>query len=133
MGPIRKTCDFSFDRGREFGHNDEKGFVGFQIFDGLVIVKTLVCTNSYPLYRGRQFGKGDLQEFHGSSGGMGIAGTKFSMPEILGDAVEAEKGVIRRPSPLFGIVTDPSHFLFAIKDKDGGIQVEDHSGGRFGF
>jgi hypothetical protein len=41
--------------------------------------------------------------------------------------------MIRGAAPLLGIVTDPGHFLFAIKDKDGGIQIEDHSGGRFGF
>jgi hypothetical protein len=64
---------------------------------------------------------------------MGIPGTKFSMPEILGDPIEAEQGMIRRTAPLFGIVTDPGHFLFAVEDKDSGIQIEDHSGGKFGF
>jgi len=64
---------------------------------------------------------------------MGIARTEFSMPEILGDPIETEKGVIRGAAPLLGIVTDPSHLLFAIKDKDGGVQIEDHLGGRLGF
>jgi hypothetical protein len=57
---------------------------------------------------------------------MSIPRAKFSMPEILGDPIEAEKRMIRRATPLLGIVTDPSHLLFAIKDKNGGIQIEDH-------
>jgi len=61
---------------------------------------------------------------------MGIARAKFSMPEILGDPVEAEQWMIRRAAPLLGIVTDPGHLLSAIKDKDGGIQIEDHLGRR---
>jgi len=55
------------------------------------------------------------------------------MPEIFGDPVEAEKRMIRRATPLLGIVTDPGHLLFAIKDEDSGVQIEDHLGGRFGF
>jgi hypothetical protein len=62
---------------------------------------------------------------------MGIAGAKFSMPEILGDSIEAEKRMIRRATPLLGIVTNPGHLLFAIKDKNGGIQIEDHPDRRF--
>jgi len=64
---------------------------------------------------------------------MGISRAKFPMPEIFGDPIETEEGVIRRTAPLFGIVTDPSHLLFAVEDKDSGIQIEDHFGGRFGF
>jgi hypothetical protein len=41
--------------------------------------------------------------------------------------------MIRRTAPLLGIVTDPSHLLFAIKGKDGRVQIEDDLGGRFGF
>jgi hypothetical protein len=62
---------------------------------------------------------------------MGIAGAKFSMPKIFGDPIETEKGMIRRATPFLGIVTDPSHLLFAIKDKYGGIQIEDHPDRRF--
>jgi hypothetical protein len=64
---------------------------------------------------------------------MGIAGAKFSMPEIFGDSIETEKRMIRRTAPLLRIVTDPGHLLFAIEDKDGGIQIEDYSDGRFGL
>ena len=35
------------------------GFLGFEIFDGFVIVKTLVSPDNYDLYRKRQFGEGD--------------------------------------------------------------------------
>jgi hypothetical protein len=62
---------------------------------------------------------------------MGIARTEFSMPEIFGDPIETEKGMIRGATPLLGIVTDPSHLLFAIKDENGGIQIEDHPDRRF--
>jgi hypothetical protein len=62
---------------------------------------------------------------------MSIARAEFSMPEIFGNAVETKEGMIRRPAPLLGIVTDPSHLLFAIKDKYGGIQIEDHPDRRF--
>jgi hypothetical protein len=55
------------------------------------------------------------------------------MPEIFGGPIETQKWMIRWATPLFGIVTDPSHFLFAIKDEDGGIQIEDHLGRRAGF
>jgi hypothetical protein len=64
---------------------------------------------------------------------MGIARAEFSMPEIFGDPIETEKGVIGGATPLLWIVTDSSHLLFAIEDKDGGIQIEDHLGGKFGF
>jgi len=64
---------------------------------------------------------------------MHIARAKFAMPEILGDPIETEEWMIRRATPLFWIVTDPSHLLFAIKDEDGGIQIEDHLGRRTGF
>jgi hypothetical protein len=53
------------------------------------------------------------------------------MPEILGDPIETEQWMIRRAAPLLGIVTDPGHLLFAIKDKNGGIQIEDHPDRRF--
>jgi hypothetical protein len=62
---------------------------------------------------------------------MGIARTEFSMPEIFGDPIETEKGMIRGATPLLRIVTDPSHLLFAIKDKYSGIQIEDHPDRRF--
>jgi hypothetical protein len=62
---------------------------------------------------------------------MGIARAEFSMPEIFGDSIETEKGMIRGTTPLLGIVTDPSHLLFAIKDKYGGIEIEDHPDRRF--
>jgi len=63
---------------------------------------------------------------------MGIARAEFSMPEILGGPIETEQWMIRRAAPLLGIVTDPGHLLFAIKDKDGGIQIEDYLCGRAG-
>jgi len=58
---------------------------------------------------------------------MGISGPEFPVPEIFGHSIETEKGMIRGTPPFLGIVPDPSHFLFAIKDKNGGIQVEDYS------
>jgi len=61
---------------------------------------------------------------------MGIARAKFPMPEILGDPIETEQRMVRRAAPLLWIVTDPGHLLFAIKDKHGGVQIEDHLRGR---
>jgi hypothetical protein len=46
--------------------------------------------------------------------------------------VEAEKRMIRRP-PLFWIVTNTSHLVFSKEDKNGGVQIEDHSGRGRGF
>ena len=64
---------------------------------------------------------------------MGIFRPKFSVPEIPGDPIETEKRMIGRTAPLFGVVADPSHFLFSIKDKNSRVQIEDYFGGRFGF
>ena len=64
---------------------------------------------------------------------MGIARAQFSMPEILGDPVEAQKGMIRRSPPLLGIVTKTSHLLFSIEDKNCGVQIEDYPGRGRGF
>lgn len=66
------------------------------------------------LNKGRQFGKGCFKEFDGSSSGMSIARAKFSVPEILGYPIEAEKGMIGGAAPLLGVVADASHLLFAI-------------------
>jgi hypothetical protein len=83
-----------------------------------VIVKTLAGSDNYDLYRRRQFAKDFLQEFYGPSSGMDIARAEFPMPEIFGDPIEAEKGVIGGPAPLLRIVSYPSHLLFAIKGKN---------------
>jgi hypothetical protein len=64
---------------------------------------------------------------------MGIARAKFAMPEILGDPIETEQWMIRRAAPLLRIVTNPGHLLSAIKNKYGGIQIEDHPSWRFGL
>ena len=64
---------------------------------------------------------------------MSIPRARFSMPEVFGNSVEREEGVIRRFSPLLGVVTDPSHLLLAIEDEDGRLQIEDNLGGRFGL
>jgi len=126
MDSISQGGQGPFDRTREPGNNDKKGLLGFQIFDNLVIVKTLVGSDNYDLYGGRYFGKERLQEVYGPSSRMGIARAQFSMPEILGDPIETKKGMIRGAPPFLGIVPDPGHFLSAIKDKNGGIQIENY-------
>jgi hypothetical protein len=64
---------------------------------------------------------------------MGIAGTKFPVPEVLGDSVEAEQRMIGRSSLFVGIVADMSHLPFAIEGKNGRVQIEDYLGRRVGF
>jgi len=57
---------------------------------------------------------------------MDIAREIDSFPGISCFALEAEKGLIGRPSSFFGIVAHPGSFLLAIDSKDFGIEIEDH-------
>lgn len=52
---------------------------------------------------------------------MRVAGAKFPMPKVFGDPIEAEKRMIRGPALFLGIVTDPGHFLSAVKGQDCGV------------
>jgi hypothetical protein len=107
--------------------------VGFQIFDGFVIVKSFVGLNTYPFDRGRQLGKGGLQEFENTGSCMRIARAKFSMPKVFGDPIEIDKRMVGGSAPLFGIVPDPSHLLFAVERKNSRVKIEDDFDWRMRF
>jgi hypothetical protein len=53
--------------------------------------------------------------------------------KIFGDSVETNKKMVGRSTPLFWIVTDPSHLLFAIEGKDRRVQIEDDLDWKIGF
>lgn len=54
------------------------------------------------------------------------------MPELLKMGFEAEQGMIRTSSWLFGIVSDLGPLVFSIDDQDDRVEIERQAGTRFG-
>jgi len=72
----------------------------------------------------RCLGQADFQEFDGSSGRCGVAGTQSSMPEFLTMRLETEQRMITSSPMLLGIVTNSASLLFAVNGDDHRVQVE---------
>src|SRR4030065_1211443 len=113
MDMIRQAGELSLYRLCKPCHNDKESFLRLDVFDGLVIERPFVCADENALHGGRHFGKRRSQKFDSPRSSMYIAGTKFSVPEVLGNAVEAQKRVVGRPAPLLGVVADQCHLLLS--------------------
>ena len=100
---------------------------GVEPCDQAAIVKPLVPAKDYRSYAARNFGKAGFEKVDGAAGSGGVAGAKFSVPEVSALAFEAEQRMLRRPPALDRIVTFPSLFLPAVNYQHRRVDIEDKS------
>lgn len=103
---------------------------GIQEPDDAASVKARVHPEPNP---GARYGRGDLgqanlQERDRSGGGRCVARPQASVPELLEVRFETQEGVVRSPSRLLGVVSDPCPFGPSVDDEDGRIHIEDKRG-----
>ena len=120
----------NLDRRIFFGHDDVTAAGLVEELDGSLSVKSRIRAKADSTsgdIRGR-FGQTSLQKRDDSRRRTGVARSQRSMPEFLPVRFEAKQGMIRPPSFLFGVVSNPSALLSAINRNHHRIDIEGQAG-----
>lgn len=125
VGLVGQGRKLPFDRLGQASDDGKKRFFRFQIFDRLVVVKTLVSPYNFDFDGRGKLSKCRLEKLDRSGGRVRVAGTQFSMPVIARKAIETQQGMIRRPSFLGRVVSDDRRFLLSVKGQNRRVEIED--------
>ena len=117
--------ELAFDRRREPGHDHEPGVARLQPLDQVVVEKPFVGADDPQADSGRDLREAGRQEVQRPTRGVGVARPQLAVPEVLALPLETEQRMIRGPSSLDRVVTDPRLLLLPVDDQDRRVDVED--------
>lgn len=123
-----------FDIGVFLRYDDVFAVLAVEKFHGPLAIKPRVHPEADARSRNvcGCFGQTYFEKRNDPSAGGRVAWPQRTMPEFLERGLETQQRMIRTSAVLFGIVSHPSAFVFAVDDKDCRVDVENqtvaHSG-----